>query len=246
MIAIQGRARETLGRRQLRMQSNTGSAPIRRGAISIAASAGVAMSFAVLAPVSVSTAAVLLDNTNNGAATLDTGSFLGIIANVEEGVQFTVAGGYTASLTTLKIGIGHSGSPSASFTAKLWSWSGSAATLITSDSFTAGGSAIAYYDFSFSDPGFSGLSAGSYLLTLSSGNMRWYDLAPPASPTSPTTGLSFDQYRRSQNSGSTWSTPSNQSSIQVGGTVTATGVPGAGLAVLGSIGLADLARRRRR
>ena len=210
--------------------------------------ASLAASATLLMSTSLSSAAVLLDNTANGTATvsLADASYLNS-TSVKQGLEFSIGAGYTASLSSLKLAIeagAISPSTAPSFTVELWSSGG--VSVLASQGFTATAAAIAYYDFALTQSAFSNLAAGSYYLTVSSTDMWWWDLNPTASPTSPTSGFSFVQYRRSTDGGSTWGPTSNQNSILLQGTVNAAAVPASGLAAIGTLGFAGVARRRRR
>ena len=209
--------------------------------------ASLAASATLLMSTSLTSAAVLLDNTANGTATINVSSGSNLNStSIKQGLEFSIGVGYTASLSSLKLGIGTLLGSSAppSFTVELWSSGG--ASVLASQGFTGSNTAINYYDFALTQSAFSNLAAGSYYLTLSSTNTRWMILSPQASPTSPTSGFSFVQYRRSTDGGSNWGTTGNQNSILLQGTVNAAAVPASGLAAMGTLGVAGVARRRRR
>ena len=206
--------------------------------------ASLAASATLLMSTSLTAAAVLLDNTSNGtAAFASSGSDLTSLLT-KQGLEFSIGAGHTFSLSSLKLGLAGLTPTAPSFTVELWNSGG--ASVLGSQSFTASAATTGYYDFTLTQIAFSNLSAGNYYLTVSSTNTYWYNLSPTATPTSPTTGFSFVGYRRSTNNGATWGSTGNQNSIFLQGTVNAAGVPGSGLAAIGTLGVAGVARRRRR
>lgn len=157
---------------------------------------------------------ILLDNTGQGTAAINgnSGSNLTQTAT-KQGLQFDIDAGWTFNLTDLKVAIQSTSTSAPTFDVQLWSWNGTGASVLGSQTFTSSSATRAYYDFSFTDSVFSNLTSGSYLLTLSSANMQWAIGDPQTLPTSPTTGFSFVQYRRSTNGGSTWVDTLNRNTI---------------------------------
>lgn len=189
-------------------------------------------------------AAVLIDNTNNLTATLGSSGSTLNLATIKQGFQIDVATGYTSTLETISLGLQYG---TTGVALELWSWDGSAATVMGSQSLVASSDVKGFYSFDLTDPVFSNLAAGSYLLTASgTSTLFWANTNPLASPTSSTTGVDFVAHRRSSNGGSTWGTTSNRNAVQLTGAVTPVAVPEPGslfgLAVLLGGGLAT--RRR--
>lgn len=168
-------------------------------------------------------AAVLIDNTNNLTATLGSSGSTLSLATTKQGFQIDVATGYTSTLETISLGLQYG---TKGVALELWSWDGSAATLMGSQNLVASSDVQGFYSFDLTDPVFSNLAAGSYLMTASAtSTLFWANTNPLASPTSSTTGVDFVTYRRSANGGSTWGTTSNRNAVQLTGAVTPVAVP---------------------
>lgn len=189
---------------------------------------------------------LLLDNTADGVATLNNvaGTLLSS-TDIKQGLQFDIGSGYSTTLLDVLLGLQ---SGNVGFDLELWSWDGdtSSASLLGSQSFVAPSDALGYYTFDLTDPVFSNLASGSYLLTLSSetnvSTVVWRPLNPAATPVSDTPGFDFVQYRRSTDGGTTWGSTSLQNSIRLTGLV----VPEPSTFVLCGLGVATLGLARRR
>lgn len=186
----------------------------------------------------------LLDNTANGTATFSssTGSSLNALT-IKQGLQFDIASGYSATLSTIRLALQNS---TVGMDIQLWSWNGTAGSLLGTQNVVGPSNTRAYYTFNLTDPVFTNLSAGSYLVTgSSSSSLMWANSDPLTDPTSPTTGFSFVQYRRSTNGGSSWVGTSNKNSIQLSGSVAAVPEPSTYLLCSLATGIVALVSKKR-
>lgn len=207
---------------------------------SIRLRSGAALAATTLAAASPALASVLMDNTANGTAAIGANVSNLTQESREQGLRFTVAAGYTMTITGIKVYVAGGGS---GFDVTLWDSSG----YLGLNSFTNSGTG--WRDFSLTDPVFSNLGAGQYRLSLGfSTSLTWYATDPQVLPTA-VTGLTVDGYQSTTNYGASWTTATTFNAIQVQGTLTPAGgpaIPLPGAAALAACGLAGLSRRRRR
>ena len=192
-------------------------------------------------------AGVLLDNTTQGSATLDTtGYSVGFNGGTFRGVQFTSSS--NIELTSMSLGLSVIGSPSNTVDAKLYHVDGASITEINSKDIDISDLDNYYPKFKAIDlTGFSLEAGKTYRLGLSltsTSAYEWLEWVKTTSPTLPTgtSGLTFDSYK-SFISGN-WSTGGTNASFYLQGTPSGASVPEPSAIALAVIGAGSMVTRR--
>lgn len=199
---------------------------------------------------STANAGVLLDNTNGGTASLDSfgysiGYEVGTSKFPARGVQFAASS--NIDLTSMSLGLFKFGSPTGTFSAKLYNVVGSTVSEIKSKNIIISDLDSSPKFKTIDLTGFSVEAGKTYILGLSSTTtnqnnyLEWVKTTSPTPPTG-TSGLTFNSYQSFVNGA--WTTGGTNASFYLQGTPSGASVPEPSAIALAIIGAGSMATRR--